>query len=162
VAAADIFLKLEGVDGESHDAKHPDEIQVLSWGWGAQQAGTFGTGGGGGSGKVSASDFHITKKTDKASTKLFLFCCNGKHITKGVLTVRKAGETPLEYYVVTFTDLLVSSYQTGGSDGGDNIPMETISLNFSKVEMKYNEQANTGSGKGFINSGWDMKKNEAV
>ena len=34
------------------------------------------------------------------------------------LIARKAGSTPLEYFVVEMTDVLVSSYSTGGSSGG--------------------------------------------
>jgi type VI secretion system secreted protein Hcp len=162
VAAADIFLKLDDCPGESKDSSHPDEIQVLSWSWGLQQTGTFGSGGGGGSGKVSAQDFHLSKKLDKSSPNLFLFCCNGKHIAKGVLTVRKAGETPLEYGIYTFSDLIVTSYSTGGSDGADNTPTETVSLNFGKVEMSYNEQDAKGGGKGAVKKGWDIKANVKV
>ncbi|EBR8672703.1 type VI secretion system tube protein Hcp, partial [Salmonella enterica subsp. enterica serovar Heidelberg str. CFSAN001902] len=29
--AYDIFLKIDGIDGESMDDKHKNEIEVLSW-----------------------------------------------------------------------------------------------------------------------------------
>src|SRR5256885_2098026 len=47
MAVVDYFLKIEGVEGESQDSKHKDEIQVLSWSLGEQQAGTMAFGGGG-------------------------------------------------------------------------------------------------------------------
>ena len=49
--AVDMFLDLEGeIRGESQDAKHSKEIDVLAWSWGMSQSGSFHTGGGGGSG----------------------------------------------------------------------------------------------------------------
>ncbi len=40
--AADIFAKIGDIKGESLDAKHKDEVEVLSWSWGVQQSGTHG------------------------------------------------------------------------------------------------------------------------
>ena len=53
MAAFDYFLRLDGIPGESVDAKHKGEIDVLSWSWGeiAADAGAA-PGGGAGAGKV--------------------------------------------------------------------------------------------------------------
>src|SRR5207247_2100198 len=56
--AVDMFLKIEGIEGESQDSKHKSEIHLLSWNWGETQAGTFANGGGGGAGKVRMADLH--------------------------------------------------------------------------------------------------------
>ena len=37
--AVDMFLKLDGIKGESLDATHKDEIDVLAWSWGLSQSG---------------------------------------------------------------------------------------------------------------------------
>ena len=95
--AVDMFLKLDGIKGESKDHKHKDEIHIESFSWGLNQTGAHGTGGGGGAGKVSVHDISITKFLDKSSCALMLHCCNGKHIKDGLITVRKAGDKPLEY-----------------------------------------------------------------
>jgi type VI secretion system secreted protein Hcp len=90
-----------------------------------------------------------------------LACANGEHIKKAVLTCRKAGKEQQEYLKVTFSDILVSSYQSGGN-GGDPLPLEQISLNFAKVEFEYKEQKADGTLAGAIKTGYDLKLNKAV
>src|SRR5438477_9371384 len=137
MAVVDYFLKIDGIEGESEDKTHKDEVHIESWSFGETQSGSMHAGGGGGSGKVQMNDFHFVMKTNKASPKLFLACASGDHIKKAVLTCRKAGEDQQEYLKWTFTDILVSSYQTGGSHSTDVLPLDQISLNFAQVETEY-------------------------
>lgn len=156
--AVDMFIKIDGVTGESKDSGHPDEIDVIAWTWGLQQSGSRHMGGGGGSGKVNVQDLSFTKYVDKSSTDLMLFCCNGKHVKEATLTVRKAGESPLEYIKVKMSDCLVSGVTTGGSGGEDRLT-ENVTLNFSKVEVEYTPQKEDGSGDAPATMGWDIAKN---
>lgn len=157
--AVDMFLKLEGIKGESQDSKHKDEIDVLSWAWGMRQAGTMARGGGGGSGKVEIQDLNITKTVDKATPSLMLNCCNGKHIKEGFLTVRKAGETPVEYLKITMTDVLISSISSGGHTDADQLT-EQLSLNFASFKTDYQPQGPDGKPQGGpVQMGWDIKGN---
>ena len=142
--AVDMFLELDGVKGESVDKAHKDKIDLLSWQWGLSNSGTFHHGSGGGSGKASFQDVSVVKFTDKATADLMLVCANGKHIAKGVLTCRKAGEKPLEYMKITMSEILVSSYSTG-SAVDDERHTETITLNFAKVKVEYFMQNANGS-----------------
>jgi type VI secretion system secreted protein Hcp len=162
MAAVDYFLKLKGIDGESADGKHKGEIDVESWSWGESQSGTHVTGGGGGAGKVQMQDFHFVMRMNKATPKLMLACASGEHIPEALLTCRKAGKEQQEFLKIKFTDLLVSSYQTGGSNGSDVVPMDQISLNYSKIEFEYKEQKADGSLGGTEKAGWDVKKNQKV
>ena len=57
--AADYFLQITGIDGESTDAKHKGWIDVESWSWGETNPGVRATGGGAGAGKVQMQDFHF-------------------------------------------------------------------------------------------------------
>lgn len=159
--AVDMFLKLDGIKGESKDHKHSGEIDIYSFSWGLSQTGSMHVGGGGGAGKVSVHDVSITKRLDKASCDLMLLCCNGKHIKEGLVTVRKAGEKPVEYLKIKLTDILVSSVQPGGSGGADDV-MESLSLNFAKFEVEYYEQKADGSGNKAGNMGWDVKANQKL
>ena len=162
MAAVDYFLKIDGIDGESTDDKHKNEIKVESWSFGEQQTGTGGYGGGHGAGKVQMNDFHFTMKVNQASPKLFLACATGEHIKKAVLTCRKAGKEQQEYLSWTFSDLLISSYQTGGTGGSDVIPMDQIAFNFAKVEVQYKMQKPDGTLGGAIKTGYDLKTQKAA
>jgi len=159
MAAVDYFLKIEGIEGESQDSKHKSEIEIQSFSFGATQTGSFAAGGGGGAGKVNMQDFHFTVPVNKASPKLMLACASGQHIKKAILTVRKAGKEQQEYLKYTFSDILVSSYQTGGG-GGDVMPVDQISLNFAKIEQEYKEQKADGTLAGSVKAGWDLKQNK--
>lgn len=161
MAAVDYFLKLDGIEGESTDDKHKNEIDVESWSWGETNSGSHAGGGGGGAGKVSMQDFHFVMKVNKASPKLMLNCATGEHIKKAVLTCRKAGGEQQEYLMVTMSDLLVSSYQTGGSSGSV-IPVDQISLNFSKIEFEYKPQDEKGKVGSPVKVGYDLKLNKKV
>ena len=162
MAQVDYFLKIEGIEGESSDSKHKGEIDVMSWNLGETQTGTSHYGGGGGAGKVQMGDVHFTMKVQKASPKLFLACATGEHIKSAILTCRKAGKEQQEYLKYTITDVLVSSFQTGGSGGHDVIPTEQVSLNFSKIEVEYKEQKPDGTLGGTTKAGYDVKANKSL
>jgi len=156
--AVDMFLELDGIKGESVDSKHKEKIDILAWSWGLSNSGTFHSGSGGGSGKANFQDISITKYIDKASCDLMYHCASGKHIAKGSLIVRKAGDKPLEYLVFKFDKLLVSSVSVGGS-GGEERLTENISLNFAKVEVAYKIQDEKGGGKDGGQFTWDIAAN---
>ena len=162
MAVVDYFLKLNGIDGESTDHKHKGEIDLESWSWGATNTGSSATGGGSGAGKVSMQDFHLTMKVNKASPKLMLSCATGTHIKKAVMVARKAGGEQEEFYTITMSDLLVSSYQTGGSGHGGVVPTDQFSLNFSKIEIEYKPQDEKGKLGAPIKTGWDLKQNKKI
>jgi type VI secretion system secreted protein Hcp len=156
--AMDMFIKIGDLKGESIDDKHKDSIQVLAWSWGMSQSGTTHAGPGGGSGKASFQDLSFTHFIDKASPNLMLACANGKHFSEALLTVRKAGEKPLEYLKITMTDLIVTSVTTGGSGGEDRLT-ENVSLNFAKFKVEYTPQKKDGSGEAPVTIGFDIAGN---
>jgi type VI secretion system secreted protein Hcp len=145
MALVDYFLKIDGIPGESGDAKHKDEIQVLSFSFGESQAGTMAFGGGGGAGKVQMQDFHFMMNVNKASPKLFLACADGSHIKNAVLTARKAGKEQHDYLKVTFTDLLISQFQTNGDANANSLPVDSCSFNFAEIEIEYKIQGADGT-----------------
>lgn len=154
----DMFLKLDGIDGESRDSKHKGEIEIESFSWGASNSGSAAHGAGGGAGKVSMQDFSFVTRVSKASPKLFLACASGQHIRSGLLTVRRAGERQEEFLKVTMTDVLVSSWQQQGS-AGDEVPTDQVSMNFAKIKVEYTEQSSTGASGETTSAGWDVKAN---
>ena len=156
--AVDMFLKIDDIEGESVDDVHAGEIDVMAWSWGMTQSGTTHGGPGGGAGKVDVQDLSFTHYVDKASANLIQMCCNGKHFEEATLVVRKAGEMPLEYLIITMKDGLVSAVSTGGTGDEDRL-MENVTLNFSEFKTEYVPQMADGSGDASIIVGWNIAKN---
>lgn len=143
--AVDMFLELDGIKGESVDKVHKDKIDILAWSWGMSNSGTFHHGSGGGAGKANFQDLSFTKYIDKSSATLLSNCATGKHIAKGKLILRKAGDKPLEYLTISLEKILVTSVSTGGSSGEERLT-ENVTLNFGKVTTDYKVQDDKGAG----------------
>ena len=142
MAAIDYFLKIDGVEGESQDSKHKGEIDLDSWSWGRPNREHPAAGrGGGGAGKVSMQDFNFVTKVNKSSPKLLIACASGQHLPKALLTCRKAGKDQQEFLEINFSDLLVTSFTTGGTEAGGNVPVDEVSLSFAKIEYEYREKS---------------------
>ena len=156
--AVDMFLKIDGIKGESKDSKHKEEIDVLAWSWGVSNSGSMHVGGGGGSGKANVQDLSFTKYVDKASPTLMLFACNGTHIKEATLVVRKAGGTPVEYLTIKMSEIIVSSVSTGGSGGQDRLT-ENVTFNFAKVALDYVPQDEKGAPGAKIPMTWNIAAN---
>ena len=159
--AVDIFLKLDGINGEAQDTKYNDHIDILAWSWGASQSGTTHMGSGSGSGKVSVQDLSLTKYIDKSSPVLFQHCASGKHIKKGTLIVRKAGDNPLDYLTVELEDLMVTHVSMGGSGSEDRLT-ENITLNFAQYHIKYAVQNADGSRGKEVEHKFHIAQNKAA
>jgi type VI secretion system secreted protein Hcp len=163
MAQVDYFLKIDGIDGESTDDKFKKNIELESWSWGESNSGGFSHGTGGGAGKVSMQDFHFVMLMNNASASLAQACAGGTHIAFAELNCRKAGTTPQVFLKIKMSDVLVSSYQTGGSSHGEIVPTDQISINFAKIEYAYGKQ----DAKGTVASldqkmGYDLKLNKKV
>lgn len=155
-SSSDFFLTIDGIEGESGQAGHKGEIEILSWSFGVSQTSSHGAGGGGGAGKVSMQDFHFTAHVSKASPKLFLSCATGQHIKEAKLTVRKAGGGQQEYLVIKLSDVLITSYQVGASEG-DAVPTDQVSINFTKIEYEYRPQSADGTASSPVRVQYDVK-----
>jgi type VI secretion system secreted protein Hcp len=156
--AVDMFLDLSPIKGESADKVHKEMIDVLAWSWGCSNSGTAHAGTGAGAGKVNVQDISVTKYVDKSSADLLYACASGKHLAKAKLTVRKAGETPLEYLIYNFEDILVSAVSTGGGKGEERLT-ENVTLNFGKCKMEYWTQDAKGAKGKNANFAWDIAAN---
>ena len=159
-AAVDYFLKIDGVEGESTGDHHSGEIDVESFSWGVSQAGAHSTGGGGGAGKASFQDLHFTTRMSKASPVLMLGTATGQHFKEAILVARKSGGDQQEFMTIKLTDVMVSSYQTGGSSS--DVPTDQVSLNFTKIEFEYKPQRADGTLDAPVKAGYDLKLNKKV
>jgi type VI secretion system secreted protein Hcp len=147
--AVDVFLKIGDIKGESLDSKHKGEIEIESFSFG-QAADASETGQR--SGKVDLQDFHFVMRISKASPLLMKHCAAGSHIKNdksddgvadATLVVRSAGQNANEFLKIKFYDLMISSFQHGGSQT-DVALSDQFSLWFAKIELDYAEQSPTG------------------
>jgi type VI secretion system secreted protein Hcp len=161
----DAFLKIDGISGESTDAKHTDQIEVLSYGQGIEQP-QSGTASSHGSLSAERANFHpfvVVKGLDKASPKLALGCADGTHYTTATLEICRAGGDKQPYMEYKMTDVMVSSIESGGNSQGEQIPTERITLSYGKIEWKYTmTKVAGGQGSGNVAAGWDLKTNKKV
>ena len=175
--ACDYFLKIDGIDGESADDKHKNEIEISSFRWSEKQPGTFqrSSSGGATGGKVQMNNFIFTMPTSKASPKLFLACAKGDHIKSAILTCRKAGGGQQEFFKITLSEVLVSHYETTSTDGDgmfrgegepvgfhDGAPLDRVELSFGKIECEYRPQKADGSLDNPVKAGYNLVENKAV
>lgn len=156
-----IFCKIDGIAGESTDANHKGEMELMSFSHGVSQprSATVSTAGGGTAGRCNHTDMTITKSLDSASPVLNQTCCTGKHIASVVITLRRAdGDKSVPYMVYKLSEVVISSVSVGG--GSDSVPIETVTLNYAKIEWEYTKQDRKGgAGAGKTNGSWDLSKN---
>jgi len=159
--AVSFLLDVTAIPGESVDpnSAYNQKIEIDGWSFGSSQSGVMQAGTGRGAGKVSVQDFTFTKHADRSSPKLLESCATGNHIQQATLIARRTGDlggglTP--YLNVVFTDLIISSYQTSGSNGDSGLPAEHIQFNFAKVQYQYTPQ-DQGKSLGTISASYDLK-----
>jgi type VI secretion system secreted protein Hcp len=142
---AEMFLKLDGVKGESLDQKHGEEIEIKKWDWTTICHVKWDLNQGGQSTKVDIQGITVEKICDKASVILYQCCVTGKHIPTARITCRKNdGDQKIEYLVVDLTDIIVSKVSFSG-DGNEQALNETVELSFAEFKLNYSVQADTGA-----------------
>ncbi len=142
-------LAISGVKGEGGSGLAAGSIAIDSWSWGAYQSQSSGAG----AGKVKFNEFSITRRIDSASPGLFQACASGATLATVVLTLSPpppSGAAPGDTLVITFSRVHVASYSTSSS-GGER-PVESISFNFTKIQMDYHPQSTSA----VVHSGWDL------
>ena len=159
--SVDIYLKIDGITGESNDSAHDGWVDCLTFNWGANQPGNMSVGGGGGAGKVSYKDLTVQAYIDKATPAIMKYCSNGKHITKVELSLCKAGGTQIEYSRIVLEDVLITSVNFNGIGDTDEV-ITIYSFQASRVNLHYWEQSDTGGKGAETMSGWDIKQNKEI
>jgi type VI secretion system secreted protein Hcp len=159
--AVEYFLRIDGIEGESADKAHSKEIELLSFSWAVTQTGSGAPGGGGaGAGKAAFQDFVFAARVSKASPRLFLVCASGQHVKSALLTCRRAGAGKAEFLKIKLSDVLVSSYQVGGSSPDE--ALDQVSLSFARIEVEYTPASKSGKTEPPVKAGWDLKTNKKI
>jgi type VI secretion system secreted protein Hcp len=158
--AIEYHLDIKDVKGESASTKHKEQIELLSWSWGASNPTTI-VGEGMSAGKVSMSDLSFTKRVDKSSPKLLGLCVTGDHAKEATLYCSKqtGGKTPDDFLVIKLTEVYVSSFQCGGS-AGEDVGTESVSVTYASIDYDYKVQQADGK---LVSGGdveYDLRKRE--
>ena len=138
-----MFLKVHGVTGESGDADHKGEIDVVSWSWEMESPMEAMTGVA--KGRAVVGELKIVKKVDASSPTLMSYLRTNKIVPQAALTVRKAGDTPLEYFRIELQNAKITSLKAESE--GDEL-LEHVQLGFSKMKVIYTPQGKTGGAGG--------------
>lgn len=159
--AADFYLQLDGVKGESNDAKHQGWIECTSINWSITQprSATASTGGGHTAERAELSEISISKLVDVSSPLLAQLCACGKTLPNAKLEMQRAdgnGE-PVKYFEVELENVLVA--HVAPSFSGGDFPTESLGLKFSKARWKYTQQKIGGGSTGNTAGGWDLATN---
>ncbi|MGE3163986.1 MAG: Hcp family type VI secretion system effector [Planctomycetota bacterium] len=159
----DAFLKIDGIQGESSDDRHANEIELLAYHHGlshpvGSDASSMGSHS---AGRCHHQEFTVTKGLDLASPNLSLYCSTGKHIPEVVLSVHRAGGDKVKYYEVVMSDVLITRINPYASPG-HAIPQEDVSFTYGKIVWKYTKTSMTGQAQGDVTAGYDLVKNKAV
>jgi type VI secretion system secreted protein Hcp len=149
--AVDMFLKIEGVPGESQDSRHKDWIEVLSYSHGMVQPT-------GGIGAIEHQDFSITKCIDKATPKLALYCCSRTQVAEAVLELCGPDVNEPPVYTTYLTDVVITSVRPNGSvTSSDPLPMEEVTMNYGSIEWQY-----VAADGNTILAGWDVNTDTPI
>ena len=153
------FLKLDGIDGESTDRSHRNEIELLSWSWGMTNETPASGGGGSGVGRATPQALLFVHRYDKASPLLARLAANGRHVRSAVLSARRSGAGQRDFLVVTLQELNVTAVQM--SDNGDG-PLEQVALRFAEIGFSYVPQTPRGTAGAPVTMNWNVRTTQVT
>ena len=156
--ASDIFAKIGDIKGESLDAKHKDEIEVLSFSWGVTNSANIKAGGGGGAGKATfhrsfLPSQHRQGVSESAEGVRDRRAPEGSHHHASQGGQRPAG-------IPHHQDERRHHHRRRAGDSGGVAGSETVSLAFAKVDLEYKPQKADGSLDAGIHFKYDIKANK--
>ena len=159
-AAADIFLRLDGIMGESLDKKHQGEIEIVSYTQSFANSATVDAGAGN-VGKVTCGAVTVLKNIDRSSPEFIRLVTTGAHVPTGVITFRTSfgGTQSFEYYKVSMTDVIVSAVNQTEATNPPRI-VERVSILADRFLFEYTPvNAKTGGPGQTVKFGWDCARN---
>ncbi|CAH2776050.1 MAG: hypothetical protein CPDRYMAC_0731 [uncultured Paraburkholderia sp.] len=149
----DIFLKIDGIRGESQEIGHVDEIEVISWTWNIHTDARYLSG----AGKATMNDMEFVHHIDCASPNLMRYALKGTPIPKAILTMHKSGGVPLDFQKFTLENVLrITGVKSVGASG---TYVENLKLFFSKVKQEYTSQNAMGGSAGVVTAVFDIREN---
>lgn len=132
-----IYVKIDGIEGDATHESHKNWVDVGSMQFGVGRAISTPSGRAANreASEPSISEVTLTRELDKSSPKFFKEAVAGKVGKKVQIDLVTTGDPGDTFMTYTLENALVSGYSV--SANGSGRPHETISLNFSKIELKY-------------------------
>jgi type VI secretion system secreted protein Hcp len=138
--STDMFIKFAEVDGEAAEANHENWCEIIGWSHSfSQPASPLRDSTGSTIERANHSDLSITKYLDQATRQLLKAHWNGTQFeTVSLDCLRAAGEESVNYLSIEMEDVIISNYSI--SAGGGDIPVENLSLAYSKITYAYDRK----------------------
>jgi type VI secretion system secreted protein Hcp len=149
-----IYLNIDGIEGDVTAEGHEGWIECSSMQWGVGRGiqTTTGSSRERESSAPTVSEVTVTTAMNKATPLLFTEACVGK--SKPVkIDLVQTGEALETYMSYELGDALISGYSM--STSGDR-PSESVSFNFTKIEMKYTPYDNKHQAQAPVPAGYDI------
>ncbi|KAL4444247.1 hypothetical protein ABPG75_011984 [Micractinium tetrahymenae] len=140
--AAQYFLQLDGIQGDSTDAKYPFAIVLLGYSLGGDD------------GRSEGASIKVTKYLDRASPKLWLANLTGTHIRSATLTSRRPPPSGFVFAEVKLQDVIIARYVASSSQQGQT---EEVTLQGAKAQFCQKAQKADGSPGASVCGCWDFK-----
>ncbi|RZS76742.1 type VI secretion system secreted protein Hcp [Phyllobacterium myrsinacearum] len=131
-----IYLQIDGIQGDATQETHKRwmDIEAIHWNVGRKMSTSAGSAANREASEPTISEVVLTKVSDSSPTKLFqeaVSGSSGKLATIHLVTTGNPGQTYIEYKL---TNTLIANYSV---DSNGDRPIETLRLNFTKMEVKY-------------------------
>lgn len=135
-----IFLKIDGITGESSDKNHKGWIDIDYFSWGNQRQITSNTSTQGDreSSNTIISDLILYKHMDKSTPNLFMnACCGGGKEIKIHLSQTGSGSGSNVYAEYTMQNAIIRHYEMAAKSPCRYRPIEEIKISFIRLQIKY-------------------------
>ncbi|MDT3376343.1 Hcp family type VI secretion system effector [Labrys portucalensis] len=142
-----IYLQLDGIQGDATQEQHKKwmDIEAIHWNVSRNMNTSAGSAANREASEPTISEVILTKVSDSSSTRLFQEACSGRTGKTAVIHLVSTGSPGNTYIEYTLTNTLLANYSV---DSNGDRPVETIRLNFTKMQVKYtpyNEDNTSGS-----------------
>ena len=151
-----VFLKLDGIAGDSTHKGFEDWIELADFSWGAKNTTAASSGSGAGAGKAQPTNVVFSATTSKASPLLLRGTVTGKHIASGQVAMVKPGDGSVSQFIkIELTDIGLDFYKIDMLATG--LPTDRGSLTFAKVKFSYYPQDPKGTLGDPVTVEWDTR-----
>lgn len=158
--AVSVFMKLDGIEGESTDEGHKNEIKLNSCSFSAHNSSAYNNASKTVSkGQAMMADIAFTKEADKTSVALFKACASGKVIPKATISFQTnvGDDKKIDFLVYELENVVVNNYNFSAAHDAD----ESGSLTYAKIRQVYDQRDEKGTSKGKVEGYFDVLLNKA-